>query len=180
MQTSSHNKKTVPVLGIVAPSGAGKTTLLKQLIEILSQTGYRIGVIKQARDDFDLDRPGKDSYELRKAGIQRLLLASEQQSALVQELLEPHEAELDELLSLLDLEALDLVLVEGFRDSRYPKIELIRDTLQRSPQYWHDPSVVALVSDTLQDSALPQLDLNHMSSVAEFIQTWLQAEKTRA
>ena len=168
-----------PVLGIIAPSGGGKTTLLKQVIGLLNQAGWRIGVIKQARDDFDLDQPGKDSYELRKAGIRRLLLASERQSALVLESTEPREVEFAELLALLNLDELDLVLVEGFRDCAFAKIEIIRCALQQPPYYPHDPSVIALATDTPQDTHLPQLDLNQAGIVAEFIQAWMQTEKTK-
>ncbi|MEZ5591475.1 MAG: molybdopterin-guanine dinucleotide biosynthesis protein B [Gammaproteobacteria bacterium] len=167
----------IPVLGFVAPSGTGKTTLLKEVVRLLSEAGLRVGVIKQARDDFDLDRPGKDSYKLRKAGVERLLLASEKQSGLVIEQVEPREPELTELLELLDLDALDLVLVEGFRDCDFPKIELIRQS-PGTPRYPADPAIIAVATDiepaTGLTTGLPQLDLNQPASVAEFIRNWMQ------
>jgi len=177
---SSANQPQIPVLGFVAPSGTGKTSLLKELIKRLDDAGLRIGVIKQARDDFDLDRPGKDSYELRKAGVEHLLLASERQDAMVIERLEPQEPELDELLQLLDLERLDLVLVEGFRDSAVPKIELIRHS-NTKPLYLHDPAVIALAVDVSQARELPScglvlLDLNQPAVVAEFVLSWHRVE----
>ncbi|MCB1714612.1 MAG: molybdopterin-guanine dinucleotide biosynthesis protein B [Candidatus Competibacteraceae bacterium] len=166
-----------PVLGFVAPSGTGKTTLLKEVVRLLSEAGLRVGVIKQARDDFDLDRPGKDSYKLRKAGVERLLLASEKQSGLIIEQLEPHEPELTELLTLLDLEALDLVLVEGFRDCDFPKIELIRQSLATA-RYPVDPAIIAVATDSELTAGLatglPKLDINQPVLVAEFIRDWMQ------
>ena len=173
-----HNAKPlgqakIPVLAFVAPSGTGKTTLLKAVIQGLREAGLRIGVIKQARDDFDLDRPGKDSYALRKAGVERLLLASEKQSALMIEHIEPYEPELAELLMLFDQETLDLILVEGFRDCNFPKIELIRPGICCRPRYPYDPAIIALATATTQSTDLPQLDINQPEKVVKFIQDWL-------
>lgn len=161
----------IPVLGFAAPGGTGKTTLLAQVIGLLNAQALRVGVIKQARDDFDLDQPGKDSFRLRRAGVERLLIAAERQSALIVELDEPREPMLDELLALLDQDALDLVLVEGFRDQPFPKIELYRG--RGEPRYPFDPWVVAVASDRVLDTALPRLDINDAAAVAEFVQRWL-------
>ena len=122
------NSVQVPVLGFIAPSGTGKTTLLRYVIGLLREQQLQVGVIKQARSDFDVDIPGKDSYKLRKSGIERLLLGSEQRSALILEHRpeDQYEPDLNALLALLDQRALDIILVEGFSDTAYPKIELHR------------------------------------------------------
>jgi molybdopterin-guanine dinucleotide biosynthesis protein B len=180
MNMNTSAKFQVPILGFVASSGTGKTSLLKEVIQQLDQAGLRISVIKQARDDFDLDQPGKDSYELRKAGVECLLLASERQDAMVIERLEPQEPALAELLPLLDLDALDLILVEGFSDSRIPKIELIRQA-GTTPRYLHDPTVIALAVATPQvlepqANHLKQLDLNQPTEVVAFVLAWLKQQ----
>ncbi len=164
----------IPVLGVVAPSGTGKTTLLTALLPRLTAAGLRVGVIKQARDDFDLDQPGKDSFRLRRAGVERLLIAAERQSALIIELPEPREPTLDELLALFDPSEIDLVLVEGLRDAECPKLILHR--AGRPAPMLNDHRIVAVVSDTRLDTAVPLLDLDRPETVADLVRVWLQRQ----
>lgn len=170
----------VPVIGFTAPSGTGKTTLMRYIIGLLNERGLRVGVIKQARDDFDIDQPGKDSFELRKAGIERLLLGSEQQSALMVE--NPggeDDPDLNELLLLFDQDDLDLILVEGFSDEIFPKIELFRSAhaKQRRLRYLDDASVIAIASDyPALNASIPVFNIDDSWSIADFILTYIQPE----
>lgn len=161
----------LPVIGFAAPSGSGKTTLLSGVIRELIGRGRCVAVIKQARDDFDLDQPGKDSHRLRAAGVERLLLASEHQSALIVEHSQPREPQLAELVTQLADDELDLVLVEGFRDQPLPKIEVYRG--QPQPRYPYDPWVIAVASDRALASELPQFDVAAPVAVALFIDNLL-------
>ncbi|MDR2989245.1 MAG: molybdopterin-guanine dinucleotide biosynthesis protein B, partial [Providencia alcalifaciens] len=79
------NQNTLPLLGITAYSGTGKTTLLKKVIPLLRQRHVRVGLIKHTHHDMEIDTPGKDSYELRKAGADQTLVASNQRWALMTE-----------------------------------------------------------------------------------------------
>ena len=65
----------LPVLGFVATSGTGKTTLLTRLLPLLKARGLRCGVVKHSHHDFAIDIPGKDSYRLREAGADQVMLA---------------------------------------------------------------------------------------------------------
>lgn len=164
----------IPVLGFIAPSGTGKTTLLRYVIGLLNERGLRIGVVKQARNDFDVDKPGKDSYELRKAGVSRLLLGSERQSAFIMEHSQDDDPDLNELLLQFDQTVLDLILVEGFRDYPFAKIELYRDAA-RKPQYLEDSQIIAVATDIDSLAAtIPILDINDPWAVADFAQDYLQ------
>lgn len=116
---------TLPLLGFAAWSGTGKTTLLEQLIPLLVDRGLRIGVLKHAHHDFDIDQPGKDSYRLRKAGAQQMMVASRRRHARIIET-ELAEADFRQLLASFDQTELDLLLVEGFKHEHFPKIELHR------------------------------------------------------
>jgi molybdopterin-guanine dinucleotide biosynthesis protein MobB len=161
----------VPLMGFAAYSGTGKTTLLKQLIPLLRDAGLRLGVIKHAHHQVEVDQPGKDSYELRKAGAGRVLLASSKHWALMVDERETREPVLTELLTRLDCSELDLVLVEGFRHLAFPKIELHRRILGKPLLYPADSSIIAIASDNGNggETELPRLDLNNPPAIAEFI-----------
>jgi molybdopterin-guanine dinucleotide biosynthesis protein MobB len=164
----------VPMIGFAAYSGTGKTTLLKQLIPLLQDAGQRLGVIKHAHHQVEVDQPGKDSYELRKAGAGRVLLTSAKHWALMVDEQEAREPLLTELLTRLDCSELDLVLVEGFRHLAFPKIELHRRILGKPFLYPADPSIIAIASDSeiVEATELPQLDLNDPPAIAEFIRRY--------
>lgn len=166
----------LPLLGFVAYSGTGKTTLLEKVIPELRAMKLRVGLIKHAHHDFDIDIPGKDSWRLRKAGASQVMVASSKRWALITE----HEAareepQLQELLQQLDTTLLDLVLVEGFKHEPYPKIELRRSELDRPEIYPQDPHVIAVAYDKPQDypCPLPLLDINQPQQIAKFIHTRL-------
>jgi molybdopterin-guanine dinucleotide biosynthesis protein MobB len=163
-----------PVLGFAAFSGTGKTTLLEKLIPLLTAQNIRIGMVKHAHHEFDIDKPGKDSYRLRKAGAGQILIASSQRQALMTENETPLEPRLDELINRLDLDNIDLVLVEGFKHVPFPKIELHRKALGKTLLYPEDPDIIAVASDHLADCGdLPALDINDTAAIAAFIITWL-------
>lgn len=161
-----------PILGFAAYSGTGKTTLLTQLIPLLNARGLRIGMIKHAHHKFDIDKPGKDSYELRKAGAGQMLIASKNRWALMVETPD-NEADprLDHMLAQLDQDNLDLILVEGFKHVAFPKIELHRPSTGKALLFPEDKDIIAVACDepmTLQ-TELPLLDLNNPAMIADFI-----------
>jgi molybdopterin-guanine dinucleotide biosynthesis protein MobB len=171
MSTHTSFDSPIPVIGFAAFSGTGKTTLLKRLIPLLRERGRRPGLIKHAHHRVEFDQPGKDSYELRKAGAEQVLLASVNRWALMVERMDESEPELPELLARMDLSTLDLVLVEGFRHLAFPKIELHRPSLGKPLLSEQDDSIVAIASDepVSPGKVIPLLDLNEPLSIADFI-----------
>ncbi|MES9875137.1 MAG: molybdopterin-guanine dinucleotide biosynthesis protein MobB [Candidatus Sedimenticola sp. 6PFRAG7] len=161
----------VPVLGFAAYSGTGKTTLLKQLLPKLRGRGLRVGMIKHAHHDFDIDTPGKDSYELRKAGASEMLIASGRRWALMVDMDREGDPVLQDMLDRLDQGNLDLVLVEGFKHEAFPKIELHRPAVGMPLIFPEDKDVIAVASDgeLAQSTDLPRLDINNIDSIAEFV-----------
>jgi len=163
----------LPLLGFAAWSGTGKTTLLTQLLPRLKQRGLRVGCIKHAHHDFDVDIPGKDSYELRHAGASQMLIASAKRSALMIESAQPELPDLHSLVSQLHLSELDLILVEGFKAETYPKIELYRACVGKPLLYPNDPTIIAVATDSLaelsQDCSLPILDINSITQIEQFV-----------
>lgn len=164
-----------PLLAIAAWSGTGKTTLLKRLIPELCVRGLRPGLIKHTHHDMDVDKPGKDSYELRKAGAAQTIVASEQRWALMTETPETPELDLTWLVSRMDASKLDLVLAEGFKHEPVPKILLFRQNSgHRVEELIIDEHTIAVASDMPIATSLPQLDLNDIQQIATFIANWLE------
>ena len=167
----------LPVLGFAAFSGSGKTTLLEVVIPLLKESGVRLALIKHSHHDFEMDKPGKDSDRLRKAGAAQILLASKYRTAWIREGDGETEPVLVELLQRVDLTGLDLVLVEGFRDEPIPKIEVYRPSLGNPLLCQQDEHIVALAVDQSPEQRLsiPQLSLNDPRQVADFIVTWMKS-----
>jgi molybdopterin-guanine dinucleotide biosynthesis protein MobB len=162
----------IPILGFSAWSGTGKTTLLRQLIPALKARGLRISVIKHAHHHFDLDFPGKDSYELRKAGADQTVICTTTRMAVVTEFDTPDdEPDLQQIIASLDTERVDMILVEGYKDIQFPKIELHRAELGKPYLYAGDDSVIALACDgnPPDEIEIPLLNLNDVEGIAEFI-----------
>ena len=166
-----------PVLGFAAFSGSGKTTLLERLIPCLKERGLRLALVKHSHHDFEIDQPGKDSHRLRKAGADQVLLASPWRTAWIAEGDGRTEPRLADLLQRLDGEALDLVLVEGFRHEAIPKIEVHRPSLGKPLLCLDDPQILALACDEPPDRPVPVplLDLGRPEGVADWVMAWRQA-----
>lgn len=169
------NHNTVPLLGITAYSGTGKTTLLKQVIPLLRQRHLRVGLVKHTHHDMDVDKPGKDSYELRKAGADQTLVASQNRWALMTET--PNnddELDLHYLASRFDPDSLDLILVEGFKHETIAKIALFRAEVGKPLAGLIDQHVIAVASNQTIDTTIPQLDINNPEQIADYIVSWWQ------
>lgn len=175
MSNSFKNPLSIPVLGICAYSGTGKTTLLRQLIPSLAEQGIRVAVVKHAHHDFDVDVPGKDSYEVRKAGAKQVLVASHVRWALMTEAPCEGDPQLTHLLSQIEVDKVDMVLVEGFKKLTLPKIELHRAAHGQPFIYQNDKNILAIAC--CQDTQLPQeiqrLDLNNVQQICDFVTSYV-------
>jgi len=158
--------------GLAGYSGSGKTTLLEALIPRLTATGLRVSLIKHAHHRFDIDQPGKDSYRLREAGCSEVLLISDQRWVLMHELRGAPEPSLDEQIARFS--ECDLVLVEGFKHTPIPKLEVHRPSVGKPLIAGSGvETIVAIATDeaavVAQQSTLPILDLNDRDAIADFI-----------
>ncbi len=158
------------VLGIIGWSGSGKTTLLTAIIPLLRHAGLRVSTVKHTHHDFDMDRPGKDSFRHRQAGAHEVLIASGTRWALLHEV-EGLEPPLSDLLTKLD--PVDLVLVEGYKTHPFPKIEVHRSSLGKPPIWTDMPDVIAVATDSILDVGQRAiLSLNEPDMVAHWIMAW--------
>lgn len=168
--------KSLPILGICATgSNSGKTTLISKLIPELAKHKICVSVIKHAHHKFDIDHPGKDSYEIREAGAVQTLIASGKRWALMTEMQRtpnpPDEANLQELIANLNPDYADLILVEGFKHADIPKIEVHRVSLAMPLLSAIDSSIIAIATDAPLANApdIKQLDLNNIQQITDFI-----------
>ena len=164
------------VVGFAGYSGSGKTTLVEQLIPILKSRGFRVSVVKHAHHRFDIDHPGKDTFRHRVAGAFEVVVASSNRLALMREFEKPAEMTVHQLLAEL-WEGVDWVLVEGFKQSNLPKIEVWRgpsaDYSGKPARYMDDDCVVAIATTTphqLPEATLrPVLDLDKPEAIADYL-----------
>ncbi len=157
------------VFGLAGWSGSGKTTLMRRLIPELVDRGRRVSTVKHAHHAFDLDQPGKDSYEHRHAGATEVLIGSSARFALMHELRGAPEPTLAELLARLA--PVDLVLIEGFKRDRHPKLEVFRSSVGKPPLWPEDDAVIAVASDgPLIGCRCAVLDLEDIRGIADLVE----------
>jgi molybdopterin-guanine dinucleotide biosynthesis protein B len=156
------------IIGFVGWSGAGKTTLIRSVIARLVGQGLRVATVKHAHHAFDIDQPGKDSWEHRKAGAAEVLVVSDTRWALMHELNGAAEPSLPELLA--KLAPADIVLVEGFKRSAIPKLEVYRAANGKPPLHPEDPRIIAVAADVaFPDAGRPVLPLDDAGAITDFV-----------
>ena len=167
------------IIGFAAYSGTGKTTLIKQLVNNLSNAGYKVSVIKHAHHDFDTDHPGKDSYEIRKAGSTNILVSSKKRWALIHENDSNEESSFIELVNLINNVETDIILVEGFKAENFPKIELYRKNIGKGFLYENDFNIIAIASDEKINISrnIDVLDINNPHQIVDYIIKFLNLPK---
>lgn len=159
------------VFGVTGNAGQGKTSLVEDVIAQLILEGLSVSAIKHAHDGFDMDIPGKDSYRMRDAGCSEVMLVGDARWALMREYRNRPEPELEALVARMA--PVDIVIVEGFRNSSIPKIEVFRPALGREPRWPGNPTIVAVATDAAVKASIPVLDLNDSAGVAAFIRRYV-------
>ena len=155
------------VFGITGWKNSGKTGLMERLVSEIVSMGFTVSTLKHAHHSFDVDHEGKDSYRHREAGASQVILASRNRWALMSELRGAPEPSLEELLA--KLEPVDLVLVEGYKREGHDKIEAHRAVTGKPLIAPQDATIVAVASDATPDAAVPVMDLDDTSAIADFI-----------
>ena len=155
------------VFGLAGWSGSGKTTLLTSIVPKLVAHGITVSTIKHAHHEFDIDRPGKDSWRHRQAGATEVMISSSRRWALMHELRGAPEPTLDRLVAKMS--PVDLVLVEGFKSEPHPKLEVHRPAVGKPLLYPDDPEIVAIASDEPLATPLPYFSLHDADAISAFI-----------
>jgi len=156
------------IIGLAGWSGSGKTTLLTKVIPHIVERGKRVSTLKHAHHGFDLDQPGKDSHAHRAAGASEVLIASAKRWAVMHELRGAPEPALRELVHRLS--PTDLVIVEGYKRERIPKLEIYRAEIGKPLLHLDDDWIVAIASDgPLPQASVPVVDLNDAAKIADIL-----------
>ena len=156
------------VIGLAGWSGSGKTTLVTKVIPRLVARGLKVSTLKHAHHTFDVDQPGKDSHSHRMAGATEVLVGSAARFALVHELRDEPEPTLGALLRRLT--PVDLVIVEGYKRERHPKLEIYRSAVGKPLLHPDDAAIVAIAADTALPSVkVPVVDLDDIDRIADML-----------
>jgi molybdopterin-guanine dinucleotide biosynthesis protein B len=158
-------KRIPPIVCIIGHSGTGKTTLLENLIPELSSRGLRVGTIKHDVHGFEMDKPGKDSWRHKQAGAMTTIISSPNQIGMVMDV--DHDHSLDELSAFFP--GVNIILVEGFKRAKRPKIEIFRSGLRTEPLSRDDDFLIALISDSRVDLGVPRFSRDNIQGLADFV-----------
>ena len=153
------------IIGITGWKDVGKTYYASLIIKSLVKKGYQVGSIKHAHHDFDIDKPGTDSFKHREAGSNQVIISSSKRWAKITENHNKNEKSLDELIQ--ELQNVDVIVVEGFKKNNHPKIEILSKDLKNRNK--ETKNVIAIVSDDLKDTITPVYKENDIENLVEFI-----------
>lgn len=155
------------IYGVTGWKNSGKTGLVERLVGDITGRGFTVSTVKHAHHSFDVDHKGRDSYRHREAGAAQVMLASRNRTALMTELRGADEPTLDTLLA--QLAPVDLVLIEGYKRDRHPKIEAHRVATGQPLIAPEDPTIRAVASDAQPDVVQPVFHLDDTAAIADFI-----------
>ncbi|AOR24768.1 molybdopterin-guanine dinucleotide biosynthesis protein B [Clostridium taeniosporum] len=165
-----ENNKPFVISIVATKSGTGKTTLIEQLIKIFKLRKYKVGVLKHDAHKFEIDKEGKDSYKFSKAGADNVIISSNEKLAMIQ--IQKEEKNIEDIIKFF--ENIDIVIVEGFKSNKYPKIEVYRKEIDNKLLYedmnFNKETFLAVASNEKLNLDIPILDLNDAYSIANFIE----------
>lgn len=162
----------LPIVSVVGRSDAGKTTFLEKLIPALKARGIRVAVVKHDRHGFEMDYPGKDTWRLREAGADVVMISSPNRVALIRSGLQ-QELPLDDLARLAE-GAVDLVLTEGYKLGDKPKVEVSRAAVAGGELLCTREELLAVVSDRHHPVDVPHFGLEDADGVASLLVSYLE------
>jgi molybdopterin-guanine dinucleotide biosynthesis protein B len=160
----------IPIISIVGRSKSGKTTLIERLVPEFIQRGYRVATIKHLGKDFQIDHEGKDSWRHKQAGAHTVIISSPHKVALIEDV--SHDLPLTELTDRY-IRGVDIIIAEGFKRDKYPKIEVFRKAIHPRPLAPGLENLIAIVGDCPLSLGIPCRDSNDIKGIADIIGKWI-------
>ncbi len=160
-------QKKIPVVSIVGRSNTGKTTLIEKMIKELVARGYRVATIKHNLHGFDIDHPGKDSWRHREAGARLTVLASPKKIAVIRDV--DRDYTIDEIRDRY-VEDVDIIIVEGYKENDFPKIEVFRSALGNELLSKKQGNLFAVASDRPLAADVPCLGLDDVRGIVDLVE----------
>jgi molybdopterin-guanine dinucleotide biosynthesis protein MobB len=167
MKSFGEKRIMIPIISIVGRSKSGKTTLIERLIPEFMKRGYRVATIKHHNKAFQIDHEGKDSWRHKQAGAQTVVISSPQKVALIEDV--SQDLSLDDLATRF-IQGADIIIAEGFKRDKHPKIEVFRKDILPEPLAPQLKNVIAVVSDCPLSLDIPCMDLNNIKGIATVIE----------
>ena len=156
------------ICGIVGWKNSGKTYFVQKLINYFNSKNLKVASIKHAHHEFNIDKPGTDSYLHRQAGSQEVIVSSSKRWVKINELRNTEEKNLNDLL--LELDSPDIVIVEGFKNEKHAKIEIISDDSDPSTYLFpHLQNVIGIIADSKIETSTKQFNKNEIAIIADYI-----------
>ena len=155
------------IVSIVGRAKVGKTTLVENIIPELIRRGHSVATIKHTTHAVEMDIPGKDSWRHIQAGSKATSIISSNSFALIKPL--KGDITINNIVSLYG-ESYDIILVEGFKQSTLPKIEVHRKAIGTILTNIHN--IVAIATDEPLETSIKQYPLNDISGLADLIETF--------
>ena len=163
------NNRSTPAISFVAKSGSGKTTLLEKVIAKLKTENIKLAVIKHDAHQFEIDKPGKDTWKLAQAGADIVAISSPAKVAVIEKIAD--EKNLDEIIAMLS--PVDLILTEGYKSGDKPKIEVFRSDAHKA-LLCSASELIAIASDVKWDIGVPCYDLNDIEGIVQEVLCYMK------
>ena len=165
MPNIKFNNSSMPIISIVGNSGSGKTTLLVKMIPILKQRGFKVGTIKHDLHGFEIDKPGKDSWKHKQAGADTTIISSPSKIGIIKDV--DHDYKPEELMFFFS--GMDIILTEGYKRGKMPKIEVFRPEICKEPICRDDKNLIGIISNVQVDIGVPVLRFDDLQGIADLV-----------
>ena len=161
------------IIGVVGWKNTGKTTLIEKLIKEFTKRNFTVSTIKHSHHNFSIDRQGTDSYRHFNAGTKETILASEQEWIKFSKQMSNPKPDLPFLIE--QIIPVDIVIVEGFKDSKHMKVEVVDSMISRKPLYEVDSTICGLIINQhkIGNAVLPQFERDEVQEICDFIEITL-------